>query len=178
MIVFRPTAKLAKTAKLTIHRGVVASSGPALGDWFATLVRAGGRSYIIAISSVTLLPVVMRGNDSHNFAARFPAALADVLTALGVPALNITKECSYYNGPVLYAPTNDRSTLGVLVDFCSLFEYEIAAEGVPLTYVAQRLSSTPIVARNIFPGHATCALFGAPTPVDVLPWQWRQFGDR
>jgi hypothetical protein len=171
MIMFRPTAKFAKTAKLSLQRGDVPSSSSALGDWFVTIVRAGGPNYIIAISSVTLLPVVMRGNDSHNFAARFPTELAHLLAALGVSAQKIDQECSHYRGAVSYAPTNDRSTLGVLVDFCRLLTWELVA-GVPLTYVSQRLACTPIVARKLFPGRATCDLFGAPPPADVVPWEW------
>jgi hypothetical protein len=158
MIMFRPTAKFAKTAKLSLQRGDVPSSSSALGDWFVTIVRAGGPHYIIA-------------NDSHNFAARFPTELAHLLAALGVSAQKIDQECSHYRGAVSYAPTNDRSTLGVLVDFCRLLTWELVA-GVPLTYVSQRLACTPIVARKLFPGRATCDLFGAPPPADVVPWEW------
>ena len=173
MVTFRLTAKLAKAAKLPLPGGASAGSSGELGDWFATLVRVQGGNYIIAISAVTLLPVVMRGQDTHNFAARFPAELAAVLAALHVPKARISRECAHYAGPVAYAATADRSSVGVLNDMVRMFKYEITDAGVPLTYVSLRLACTPIVARNIFPNSATCKMFGAPKPESVMPWSWR-----
>jgi hypothetical protein len=173
MVTFRITAKLSKAAKLPLQSGASAGSSGELGDWFATLVRVQSGNYILAMSGVTLLPVVMRGRDAHNFATRFPADLAALLTALHVPKARITRECAHYAAPVAYAATADRSTMGVLNDMVRMFTYEIADEGVPLTYVSLRLACTPMVSRNLFPNRATCKMFGAPEPSDVMPWSWR-----
>jgi hypothetical protein len=111
-----------------------------------------------------LLPVVVTGRELRTFPERLAQQVAAMLESYGVPAEAIAKEREAMRD-VAYASTDDRSNVGVLGEFQRMLAFELA-EPPELTLLDRslRLAWTPIVARNTFPVHATCKLFGVEPP--------------
>jgi hypothetical protein len=85
-----------------------------------------------------------------------------MLEAYGVPADAIASERDAMRD-VVYAPTDDRSNVGVLGEFQRLLAFELSSD-LPLLDLSLRLAATPIVARGTFPVDATCKRFGVEPP--------------
>jgi hypothetical protein len=161
MFVIRATSKL--LGKLGVDPEVEPprSSG-ALGDWFATLLQVRRGRFVLAISSATLLPVVVLGRDLGTLPSRLASGMVEVLSALGVAADAVERERLAMT-ETSYARTDDRSTVGVLTELHRLLKYDLDARPTAtLLELSLRLSKTPIVAREVFPNNATRALFGLP----------------
>ena len=62
---------------------VPASTGR-LGDWFANLLIVRRQQLVLAVSGVTLLPVLLPAATFKTLPQRFPVAVADMLVALGI----------------------------------------------------------------------------------------------
>jgi hypothetical protein len=132
-----------------------------LGDWFATMIQVRRGRFVLAISGVTLLPVIVVGREPAGLRARLADAVADVLLELDIHRDAIERE-RLAMAEATYARTNDRSTVGVLTDFQRLLRYDL--EDAPNTGLLERslrFAETPIVARSLTPDRATRALFGA-----------------
>ena len=162
MFVLRPTKKLMQ--KMGVHPdSSPGTSTTVTGDWFANILHTRKGRYVLAISSVSLLPVVVHGRDLPSLPQRIADTAAEVLGELGVPNHAIERERSAMD-QVAFAGTNDRSTLGVLNDL--MFQLTCYLEqGHPtdrLVTLSFRLSETPIVARDLFPDHRTREIFGLP----------------
>lgn len=141
-----------------------AYSSGVLGDWYATLLHTRRGHFVLAISGVTLLPIVVSGRDLRLFPARIASTLAEVLACYGVPAEAIERECAAMS-EVHYARTDDRSTVGVLTEIQRLLHWDL--DDSPAATLAERslqLAQTPIVARNMFPDQETSRLFGVLSP--------------
>ena len=159
VVVVRCTAKLLARLGANPARDAGPSTG-LLGDWYATAVRSR-HVYVLAVARATLLPIVVTGRDVRSFPDRLTRGLAEVLGAYEIPSEIIERECAAMTS-VRYARTDDRSTVGVLVEFGRLLEAELVARpAASLTELSLRLAETPIVARNAWPGEATRRLFGA-----------------
>jgi hypothetical protein len=120
--------------------------------------------FVIAISSVTLLPVILRGRDLATLPARLADGVTALLLELGVPAPAVERE-RLTMAEMIFARTNDRSTVGVLNEFQRLLRFDLNDEPtVGLLEQSVRLSRTPIVARHLFPDRETCSVFGTQLP--------------
>jgi hypothetical protein len=163
LIVVRCTAKLLDKLSITSTAEPCASSN-ALGDWYATLLRSKRSQFVLAIARETLLPIVVSGRELRTFPQRLASTLREVLSAYGVGAGVIERECTAMS-EVHYARTDDRSTVGVLTELQRLLHGDLGYfPNATLTELSLRLAETPIVARDVFPDAATCRLFGVPTP--------------
>lgn len=157
------------TTKLLVRLGVQPDAAPppssgALGDWFATMVQVRRGRFVLAMSGVTLLPVIVAGRELATLPARLADAVAGVLLELGIPSDAIERERRAMSD-LTFARTNDRSTVGVLTDFQRLLRFDL--ENDPTTGLLERslrLAETPIVARNLIPNRETRSLFGARSP--------------
>jgi hypothetical protein len=159
MIVVRCTAKLLTRLGVDARSDVDTSTG-LLGDWYATTLHVR-HLYVLAVARATLLPIVVTGRDLRSFPERMTSTLAEVLEAYALPAETIARECAAMT-PVRYARTDDRSTVGVLVEFGRLLEAELLARPTASpTALSLRLADTPIVARDAWPGQDTRRAFGA-----------------
>ena len=162
MIVIRCTARLLTRLRVDT-RGDAGTSTGMLGDWYATALHVR-HAYVLAGARTTLLPVVVSGRDARSFPDRMARTLADVLAAYELAPDLVARECAAMT-PVRYAPTDDRSTVGVLVEMGRMLKAELQARpDVSLTALSLRLAETPIVARNTWPGEATRRLFGVERP--------------
>ena len=158
-MILRPTAKLLAHMRAKYEPHPPAST-TLLGDWFATMLHVRTGRFVIAVSGTTLLPVVVHGRDLGTLASRLVPAVREVLTALSVPPELIARECAAM-GDVRIAATNDRSTVGVMVDFVRLARFALDDDPhtTPLE-LAMWLAKTPIVARNAYPDRDTRRMFG------------------
>lgn len=124
--------------------GPLAADGDAsttlLGSWYATVLR-WRRPVALFVNEATLLPVLVPLAPARTVLARFPAALADVLNALGVPASVIDDECDQM-APARVAPTDNRSVLGVMNEFAYLADAQ-RDEATELRMLSLRLAATP-----------------------------------
>jgi len=166
VIAIRCTAKLLSRLR-TKPIDVPATSTSLLGDWYATLVRSGPVQTILVMASRTLLPIVMSARDAPSFPTRLASELEHVLSTYAVPHAAISFEVAAMT-PASLARTNDRSLVGVLVEFQRQLEYHLEdAPAQSLRELSLCLAGTPIVARDTIPEVATCDLFGVPR------YRWR-----
>ena len=159
MMVLRPTAKL--LAHLRVQKATNPPvSTTLLGDWFATLLVVRSGRFVLAVSGATLLPVVVHGRQLSTLPNRLADAVGEVLTALSVKPDAITRECAAME-EVRIAATNDRSTVGVMIDLRHLLRAYLAGDpNATLLELSLKLAKTPIVARNAFPDRETRRVFG------------------
>lgn len=156
MIVMRCTAKLLRRLKVKPAEASSTSTS-SLGDWYATLLHTRHGQFVVAMAQRTLLPIIVTGRDIQSFPARVAKTLSEVLTAYGVAASVVERECAALAN-VQYARTKNRSDVGVLTDYQRSLPYHL--DDGTLTDISLRLAQTPIVARDVFPDIATSELFG------------------
>ena len=93
-----------------------------LGNWYATAMF--GRPHVaLLVNERTLLPVLMPLAPAKTLSERFPAALAEVLSALEVDVAFIADEIARMTEPV-FSKTANRSVVGTLTEFCFLSEVD------------------------------------------------------
>ncbi|HEY4183400.1 MAG TPA: hypothetical protein VGM90_41535 [Kofleriaceae bacterium] len=162
MVTIRAAAKLLRT--LGTADPAPPPPSTLLGDWYATIVRKRHRHVVLAIAGTTLLPVVVPAREIKTLVPRLTAGLVEVLRSLEVPAADIACEIAAM-AEWRIAKTDDRSTVGVLMNLAQQLEFYI--EDVPdldeLT-LSLKLADTPITARDLIPVPATCELFGVERP--------------
>lgn len=162
-MILRCTTKLLKRLDVELVATSRAST-TVLGDWYATLLHTRRGQFVLAISRVTLQPIVVTGRDLRTFPVRLAAGVAEVLATYGVPSDAIERE-RFAMAAVQYARTDDRSNVGVLTELQRLLHYDLdELPGVSMTELSLRLAQTPIVARNVFPVNETCRVFGVAPP--------------
>jgi hypothetical protein len=157
MVVIRATTKLLGRLGI-IPESTPARSSGALGDWFATMVHVRRGRFVLAISGVTLLPVVVAGRDVATLPTRLADGVGELLLALGVNRDAAERERLAMTHST-FAGTNDRSTVGVLTELQRLLRFDLENESCELLQRSLRLAETPIVARNLTPDIATRTLF-------------------
>jgi hypothetical protein len=142
MLVLRCTQKLLKRVGPPVADPPASTT--ALGGWYAQPLAIGRQRYVLLVSEHSRLPVMMPGRDVRHLADNFPAALAQVLAALGVPAAVVGRELDAA-GEIVIARTDSRSLLGTLNDFSHMLKWQLWDEPAPdLTVEAVRLSRTPV----------------------------------
>jgi hypothetical protein len=138
MLVLRGTKKLRDRVKGPAATGDDASS-TVLGDWFATALFWKPQVALL-VNQRTLLPVFMPLAPAATLAARIPAAIATALRNHGASDHFIATEIAAM-GEVRIAPTNDRSTLGVMNEFAFHGELHFLEGLTDLEALSIRLSS-------------------------------------
>jgi hypothetical protein len=139
-----------------------AESTTLLGDWYATALPWRPRQVALLMSDQTLLPVAMPLAPAATLLARFPDHLAEMLTALRVPADVIEHEVAEMQSSTL-TTTNNRSRVGSLNEFVFLADtHREPRADVDLLDLSLRLSRvpcSPLYKRHISPDRELAALF-------------------
>ena len=163
MVVLRCTQKLRQRMGQT---GTSEQSPPKsstrLGDWCANAISVHRQHVVLAVSGVTLLPVLVPAAPYKTMTARFVEATGKVLRALGIPEAKVAEEVGAMRELVV-APTNDRRVLGSMNDFAWMTQGYIEHEP-SLLHVALKLAEAPCSPLGMNnPREATRSLFGMPT---------------
>lgn len=165
VLVVRGTKKLRDRLK-----GAAAGDGDtsttALGDWFATALFWRPQVALL-VNSRTLLPVFMELAPAATLLDRVPEAIGSVLRRHGVGDGFLASEREAMN-EVRIAPTNDRSTVGVMNEFAFQGEY-IWKEGPQdleaLSLRMSRLILGPLAHRSGSPDRELAAVLGPTEPL-------------
>lgn len=163
MVVFRCTQKLRQRMGQT---GTSEQSPPKsstrLGDWCANAVSVRRQHVVLAVSGITLLPVLVEAAPYKTMTSRFVVAMSEILRAIGVRDPDICAEVEAMRELVV-APTNDRRVLGSMNDFAWMMQGYIEHEP-SLLHVALKLAEAPCGPLGMNnPREATRSLFGMPT---------------
>lgn len=130
-----------------------------LGPWYASLLR--WRSPVaLFVNEATLLPVLVRLAPARTLLSRFPAAVADVLTAHRVPR-NLIDTAAAELATVRLASTANRSVVGVMNEFGHLADAYRDTDQPCLLDLSVRLASTPcgpLYQRHVSPDRELAAL--------------------
>lgn len=160
MVVFRCTRKLLRHLDNENVREPPTST-TRLGDWFANLVILRRQHLVLAVSGMTLLPVLVPAAPYKTMIARFAEAAGQVLRALKIEEAKVRAEESAIRDYVV-TTTNDRRVLGSMNDFA--FMMEAYVEDHSLLEAALELAESPCSPLGMKnPREATMALFSTPT---------------
>jgi hypothetical protein len=122
MLVFRCTRKLLRRLeRQAAEDGEPPKSTTRLGDWHANLLIVRRQHLVLAVSGVTLLPVLVPAAPYKTMMARFAEGAGQVLRALHVDEAKVIAEESAMHDYVV-TTTNDRRVLGSMNDFAWLLE--------------------------------------------------------
>jgi hypothetical protein len=118
MFVLRCTKKLMRrlTPPRKLPRALPTTT--CLGDWIATLVMIDRRPIVLAVSHLTLLPVLVPLAPARTLILRVPDAIEEMLTRVGVDHDAIVEERRAMSYSIL-APvsTPDQVVMGSLSDY-------------------------------------------------------------
>lgn len=162
MVVLRCTRKLLRrVGSGSPDRGDPPKSTTRLGDWFANVVVVHRQHFVLAVSGVTLLPVLVPAAPYKTMIPRIAEAAGQVLRALKIDEAKVVAEVSAMSDMVV-ATTNDRRVLGSMNDFVNMLDGYL--DDRPLTEVALHLAEAPCSPIGMkSPGEATLALFSTTT---------------
>jgi len=150
MVILRPTRKLSSVLPAT---GTArSSSDTALGDWYVNRIVVAGQPILLLVSSGSLLPILVPARDVRSLPIRLAEILEDRLRRLDIDARIIYEEKNAMT-PVEIAPTQDRSVLGIMVDFARLVSYHLDSRHSnesALRLVEDKLAETPCHAGKSF----------------------------
>jgi hypothetical protein len=131
-----------------------------LGDWYAISVIIRRHQLVLAVSGITLLPVLMPAAPYRSVPSRFVEAVGEMLHALRVEPQKIASEISVMNECVV-TKTNSRQVLGSMLDFTNMLDGYLRDR--PLVEVSLHLAESPCSPLGMqSPGRATIAVFGQP----------------
>jgi len=99
------------------------SSTTALGDWYANVL-LWRPQVALFVNAETFVPVLMPLAPAARVVGRFPAAMAEVLDALGIDPRFVESESTEMSSVVL-AKTASRQVLGVMNEFTFMAEHTI-----------------------------------------------------
>jgi hypothetical protein len=163
MVILRRTAKLSAALPETVRPS--STSDTALGDWYVNRIFVDRRPLLILISSRSLLPILVPARDVRSLPERLADIVAKRLERLQIPSQMIEAEVRAMT-PVVVARTEDRSVLGIMVDFAKTVPYHLEPGGWDesmLPFVEDRLAETPCHSSGrqedvIFPYEAALAM--------------------
>lgn len=161
MFHLRCTKKLADRMKRAPDPDAIPlSDASRLGDWFANLLVIRRQQIVLAVSEVTLLPVLLPAAPFKTIPQRVPVAVEEMLLALGIERARVAEEIAAM-AECRIEKTNSRQILGSMLDFAFMLEGYL--DGRPLRQVALHLAEAPCgpIAMNS-PRGATVALLGQP----------------
>jgi hypothetical protein len=124
----------------------------ALGDWYVNRVVVDRRPLLLFISSESLLPILLPARDVRSLPDFLPDLVKRRLGRLGIASALIRAEVSALT-PVHVGPTQDRSVVGILTDFCRTLPYHLATGdwgAAELVEAEDRLAGTPCFASRRF----------------------------
>jgi hypothetical protein len=164
MVVLRPTRKLGSVLPTSDALGV--STG-ALGDWYVNRVVVDHQPLLLLVSAASLLPIVVRATKVRDLPARLPEVVAFRLVRLRIAASLIESERREMMA-VQIATANDRSVIGMMVDFAKGISDHLEAgwKDDDLRGLEDRLAETPCHAGKrqdlvVFPDRKTRELLAA-----------------
>jgi uncharacterized protein DUF6933 len=162
MVVLRCTRKLLRHVDGgSRNSGEPPKSTTRLGDWFANVVIVRRQHLVLAVSGVTLLPVLLPAAPYNTMIPRFAEAVGQVLRALNIDEGKIAVEEEAMRDFVM-APTNNRRVLGSMNDFANMLDAYL--DDRSLTEVALHLTESPCSPLGMnSPREATLALFSTPS---------------
>jgi hypothetical protein len=137
MLVVRGTKKLRDRVKTSVTEE--ARSTGILGDWFATALFWRPQVALV-VNARTFLPIFMPLAPAPKLLDRLPDEIARVLDLHGIDHAVIDAERSHM-ADVAFAPTNDRSVVGVMNEFAFLGEHFFDGD---LTALTLRMAETPV----------------------------------
>jgi hypothetical protein len=120
VVILRPTTKLRKYLPVGPVDG--AESDTALGDWYVNRVVVDRRPLLLLVSSTSLLAVVVPARNVRELPGRIAELVGQRLGRLGVPRRLIDAELRAM-APVRLAKTENRSVLGIMVDFAKMLPH-------------------------------------------------------
>lgn len=101
------------------------ASTTVLGDWYANVL-FWRPQVAMFVSASTFVPVLVPLAPATGLVARFPAAMGEMLGALGVDPRFVESESTEMSSAVL-AKTASRQVLGVMNEFAFMAEHTISA---------------------------------------------------
>jgi hypothetical protein len=147
MLLIRPTRSLAKKLQVTsIGPDSTSPSAHPLNEWYCNDFKFARTDLVIFVNPATFLPLVLKAAPYRTLVERFREELPFYLKRLGHsnPPLNFGDE-------VQFTRTNDRSTIGIMVDFVKMLQFEdgYGRYGArDLLAMTDFISRTPIIARK------------------------------
>lgn len=136
-----------------------------LGCWYATVLK--WRSpVVLLVNEASLVPVLLPLPPARTLLARVPAAVGEVLAALGVPAKIAATELAAMD-EVRIAPTASRSLVGVMTELGKLADWRRDSGAPDLLDLSLQLAETPLgplYRRNVSPDRELAALLGLARP--------------
>jgi hypothetical protein len=162
MVVLRCTRKLLRRVGSGSPDSVEPpKSTTRLGDWYANVVIVHRQHLVLAVSGVTLLPVLVPAAPYKTMIQRIAEAAGQVLRALTIAEDRVAAEEKAMREAIM-ATTNDRRVLGSMNDFANMLDAYL--DDRPLTEVALHLAEAPCSPIGMkSPQDATLALFSTPT---------------
>jgi hypothetical protein len=150
MVILRPTRTLSNALPLSEVNS--AQSDTALGDWYVNRIVVDRRPLLLLVSSTSLLPIVLPARDVRGLPSRLASLVAARLRRLGIASRTIEAETRAMS-PVVIAPTESRSVLGIAVDFAKSLPYYLelgAWDDSTLQQAEDKLAETPCHAARVF----------------------------
>lgn len=146
MPTFRVTKKLAKAIHVNLAAAPAALPNPE-HEWFADLFWVEGKKCVIWVHRTTLLtfvrPAVVAA-ELREFHGLFRYEFRTAMAAMALPEVLLDRFGIYH--PEDYAPTNDRSILGSMLDYRKMFE--LMVEGglarAPISALNAKLNDSPM----------------------------------
>ena len=162
VFVFRCTKKLLHRVEPSAAlQGEPPKSTTRLGDWYANLLIIQRQQLVLAVSGVTLLPLLLPAGPFKTMPIRLAEAASQTLTALGVEGGKIAPEVAAMNA-CFVTTTDSRQVLGMMNDFAKMLPFYL--EGATLTEAALQLAECPCSPLAMdSPRRSTVALFGGPS---------------
>lgn len=160
MVTLRATAAILKRLGIKPAAEPPAST-TLLGDWYLALNRLSRDRRVMAVSAVTLLPVLLLARGLRSLPQRLPDAVAEMLLALGIPTAAVRTEVDAMRETTI-AATASRRILGTMNDFQFM---STRAVGLPVVTIEvalflARSPCRPIGMRR--PDDMTREMFGLP----------------
>jgi len=127
-----------------------------LGNWYATAIFTRPQAALF-VNEQTLLPVFLPLAPARDLWYRFPAALSEILWALGVSdefcavEFEQMKEC-------VYSATQSRSVLGVMNEFVHSVRMAPEMDFFELSLAMSYMPCGPLFKRHVSPDDETVAL--------------------
>jgi hypothetical protein len=150
MVILRPTRTLSNALPLSEVNS--AQSDTALGDWYVNRIVVDRRPLLLLVSSTSLLPIVLPARDVRGLPSRLASLVAARLRRLGIASRTIEAETRAMS-PVVIAPTENRSVLGIAVDFAKSLPYYLEPgpwDDSTLQQAEDKLAETPCHAARVF----------------------------
>src|SRR5258708_15999178 len=120
-------------------------SDTALGDWYVNRLVVNRRPLLLLVSSTSLFPILTPARDVSELPTRLVDLVTSRLRRRGIDSGIVDQEAASMC-PVRIAQTQDRSVVGIMVDFAKAVPFHLrpgAWDETTLPFVEARLAETP-----------------------------------